>query len=222
MGVGNINYEALIEKVSQLCSCWKPYQADHRTPPAPPGPRQKTITDKKVAREHIALMSAAPEHREADRYAAGLLAAILGDVTGSRLYYALIEPAIADEASTGYEPMDGAGGFLTFISTDAERAEEALRIARSQMRELIEVAPTEAELIAAKNKIASAATLKGELPMGRLKPVWTDWVYRNQYIPLTEQIETLLAVTSQEVLELARRYDLSATTVAALGPLESL
>ena len=82
--------------------------------------------------------------------------------------------------------------------------------------------PTDAELQAAKNKIASGATLKGELPMGRLSDVGFEWVYRGQYVPLAESIEAILSVTREEVADLARACDLTATTVLALGPLESL
>jgi len=47
-------------------------------------------------------------------------------------------------------------------------------------------------------------------------------MYRGEYLPLTEQIERLFAVTSDEVHELSRECDLSRTTVLALGPVESL
>ena len=82
--------------------------------------------------------------------------------------------------------------------------------------------PTEGELQAAKNKIASAATVKGEVPMGRLTAVGFDWVYRREYVPLAEQIETMFAVTAQEVADLARACDLTAASLLALGPLENL
>ena len=77
-------------------------------------------------------------------------------------------------------------------------------------------------MLAAKNKTAAAATLKSELPMGRLVAVGFDWVYRNSYQPLTKHLERITAVTAEEVLQLARKCDLTSATVLGLGPNESL
>ncbi|MHC4983070.1 MAG: M16 family metallopeptidase [Planctomycetota bacterium] len=222
VGVGKLDYGALVDKVAQMCGDWQPAEAPRETPPAPRATTRQTITDKKLTREHIGLMSPAPACQDAERYAAQVLATLLGDSSGSRLFYALIEPAIAHEALTVYDPLDGAGGFITFISADPERAEEALGIAVAEFEKFMDEGPTERELGAAKNKIASGATLRGELPMGRLGAVGVDWVYRREYIPLAEQIETMLAVTREEVTNLAGRYDLSAVATLALGPREKL
>ena len=220
--VGKVDFDAFVDKVSRMCSHWKPYQVNRATPPATARCGKKIIFDKKVVREHIGLMSPAPTSQDADRYAAQLAAAIIGDDTGSRLYYALVEPAIADEAKTAFDPMDGAGTYLTFISTDPPRAAEALEIAQAELGKFMADGPSDDELQAAKNKIASGATLTGELSMGRLTAVGFDWVYRKQYVPLADQIEELFAVSKSDILELVRRYDMTAMTVLALGPLEEL
>ena len=222
VGVGNMDFDSFVEKVASTCSPWQPLAAGRDRPPDPHHKHQQIIADPKVAREHVGVMSPAPSCQDEARYAAQLAAAIVGDVTGSRLYYALIEPAIADEAHTGYEPMDGTGAFLTFLSADADRAAEAVRIAQEELRKFMDEGPTDVELTAAKNKTASGATMRGEVPMGRLTAVGFDWVYRGIYQPLSERIEATFAVTRDDVVEVARRYDLAATTVLALGPLESL
>jgi predicted Zn-dependent peptidase len=151
-----------------------------------------------------------------------LAATLLGDVTGSRLYYALVDPALADEATMAYDSLDGTGAFMTFLSCDSDQSARVVEIARREMARFQADGPAEAELLAAKNKIASGATLKGEVPMGRLTAVGYDWVYRHEYVPLAEQIETLFAVTAEQVVEVTRKYDLGKTMLVALGPLEKL
>jgi predicted Zn-dependent peptidase len=118
--------------------------------------------------------------------------------------------------------LDGTGGFLTFISTDPQRGTEALDIALGEFGKIVDEGFSELELQAAKNKIASSATLKGELPMGRLTAVGFDWVYRRQYMPLAQQIEKLFSVTTDEIMSVAREFDLTKVTVLALGPLEEI
>ncbi len=222
VAVGNVDFDAFVDKARQMCSHWKPFDAPREIAPAAPKAQQSVIADANVTREHIALMSPAPSCQDDARYAAQLAASIIGDSTGSRLYYALVEPAIADEAHLSYDPMDGEGCFLGFISADPDRASKAVQIARDVFRRFMDEGPSEDELQAAKNKIASGATLKGELPMGRLTEVGFNWVYRSEYTPLSEQIARMFEVTTDQITELVNRYDMTAATVLGLGPLETL
>ncbi len=215
---GKVDWEALIDKANQACSQWKDYPVGRDKPPATGTGNKESITDKKLLREHIGMISPAPSAQDESRYAAAVMATILGDVTGSRLYYALVEPAIAEEASCSYEPMDGTGIFYTFICTTPDKAEKALQIAKNEYDQFIKQGPTEQEIQAARNKIASGATLKGELPMGRLTALGFDWVYRKEYKPLSEEIERILSVEPAQVHELSRQFDLNATSVLTLGP----
>jgi len=222
VGVGNVDFEAMVAEAEELCGSWHGGAARRDTAAVPPGRRGKVLTDANVARQQIALASPAPSSQHDDRYAAMLAATLLGDATGSRLFYALVDPAIADEATVVYDALDGAGLFLTFLSADPNRAGEALAIARREIARFTREAPRDGELLAAKNKIASGATLKGEVPMGRLTAIGYDWVYRGEYVSLTDQIDTLFSVTTDDVLRVAREWFLAATTQVALGPLETL
>ena len=222
VGVGNVDFETMVEQVREASADWQPMEAPRETAGQPNRTGMTVVHDAKLAREHLGLMSPAPSCQDERRYAAQVLSTVVGDSTGSRLFYALVDPAIADEASMFYDPLDHAGGFITFISADLDRAAEALRIAREEFRRFMDEGPTESELSAAKNKIASSATLKGEIPMGRLGAVGADWVYRGEYEPLADLVERILAVSTREVAELACRCDLDALSVVALGPAERL
>ncbi|HDZ44075.1 MAG TPA: insulinase family protein, partial [Phycisphaerae bacterium] len=60
---------------------------------------------------------------------------------------------------------------FTYISCDPDRAGEVLQILRNQFARFQADGPTEAELTAAKNKLASGATLAAESSMRRLMGV---------------------------------------------------
>ncbi len=222
VGTGNLDFDAFVATLERLCGRWQTYDVTRTTDRATPNATQKIISDAKVMREHIGLMSAGPTAIDEDKYAAMLASSIIGDTTGSRLYYALVDPAIADEASTSYAGLDGEGVFMTFISADAERAGQALQIARDELAKFAADGPTEAELTAAKNKIASGATTSGEMPLGRMSELGRQWMYCGNYIPLAEQIESIFAVTAGDIASLTSKYDLSAATTLGLGPLENL
>ncbi len=220
VAAGKCDYDRLLRQVTDLCGRWPAGPCGRETPPTPATRTRKIITDAKVARQHVGLMSAGPSAQDEQRWAAQILATILGDSTGSRLYYALIEPALVDEAALAYSPMDGA--FVTFLSCDADKAAQVVGIAQEQYRKFAAEGPTAGEMQAAGNKIASGLTLKGELPIGRLSDVGFDWIYRRHYMTLAEQIDRLFAVTAEEVVACARAFDLTQHTLLALGPREQL
>ena len=220
VGAGRVDWDAFVAKAEQMCGHWKPYPVDRATPPATGTRLVNTIRDEKLLQQHAGMMSPAPGAQDDRRYAASLLSTILGDHTGSRLFYALIEPAIAEQASSVHEELDGTGAFITFVSAEPARMDEALRIVRREYDRFAVEGPAAEEVVAAKNKIASAATLKGELPMGRLTTVGFDWVYRRAYQPLAEDIERILAVTDREIHDLARHSRMTDWSVLGLGPKE--
>jgi predicted Zn-dependent peptidase len=222
VAVGNFDWPALLEQVREACGHWVDYSVDRQRESWPGSRKTAHMQDAKLLRQHVGLMSSAPSAQSDQRYSAHLLAAILGDVTGSRLFYALVEPAIAEEASCSYDELDGAGAFLTFLSASPQRAGQALDIARGEYQKFLQAGPTESELVAAKNKIASSITLRGELPMGRLTAVGFEWVYRKTYGSLAQHVECILAVTARQVLEVARQHDLLAATTVTLGPRPAL
>jgi len=222
VATGKFDWDALCDQLAAACADWRPMDAPREHASLSRTPAEACVVDAKLARQHIGIMSPAPAAQSPRRYAAQLLGCILGDHTGSRLYYALIEPAIAEGASCTYDPLDQIGGMLTFLTADPGRAAEALAIARGEYDRFGADGPTEAELAAAKNKIASASVLTGELPMGRLTAVGFEWIYRDRYTPLAGQIEEMMAVTAEEVLAVATKYDLANTFTLALGPNEAL
>ncbi len=220
VAAGKLDWDLLAAQVRQACGGWKSFAAKRAYSPAPKMQARFSVIDEKLTRLQLGLMSGGPEAQSTQRYAARLLGSILGDDTGSRLYYALVEPAIVEDASVSYDPMDGLGAMITMITADPQRSGEALEIVHREFDRLMRDGITAEELSAAKNKIASASVLRGELPMGRLTAVGFDWLYRHTYAPLDKQIEEMMATTADEILTVARQYNLNESTIVSLGPTE--
>lgn len=218
VAVGDVDFDALCEQANEVCGHWTPYETGRETSPCSGAADTKSMIDAELARQNIGLMSAAPSMQDDDRYAAQVLSTVLGDSSGSRLYYALIETALADGAHTSYSPADRAGALVTYASTDPDRTEQVLDIVRAEMQKLAADGVDEAELTAAKNKIATSETLKGEVPMGRLTAVGFDWMYNGTHEPLSDEIDKLLAVTADDLMTLMRKYPWDSPTILTLGP----
>jgi len=175
-----------------------------------------------IIREHICLMSAAPSNQDDLRYAAGVLANIIGDCSNSRLYWALVDSAVADVADMEYDPMDGTGAFYTYISCGPEDADRVIEIAKDCLAEVCREGVTKKELRASKNKMASVMTLNGELPMGRFVPLGGSWIYRKEYRSLSEELKLLQAVGQDDINNLLEQYPLENVTMLGLGPCEKI
>ena len=68
----------------------------------------------------------APPLEDDDRFAAQLLATVLGDHTGSRLYWELVDPGHADSAEVSYQDYNKAGTYYTFLSCEPEETQANL------------------------------------------------------------------------------------------------
>ena len=93
----------------------------------------KTMVDAKLNRQYTMAMTPGPSAQDERRFAARVLADVIGDAEGSRFYWALVDNAIAEEADFGFYPHDGCGSFYISLTTDPKRADEALKIARKEL-----------------------------------------------------------------------------------------
>ncbi len=215
---GNIKWEELVEQVGELCGGWLSSNARRDISGYRGKGQIKNVHNDKVVREHICMMSAAPAGQDERRYAAGVLANIIGDDTGSRLYWGLVDSAWADCANMEYDPMDGTGAYYTYISCDPDKADKVVEMARGCMEDVRKNGITAEQLNASKNKIASGMTLHSELPMGRLVGLGFNWVYRKTYMDINEELGRLKAVDVDEIMGLLEDYPLADWTVLKLGP----
>lgn len=216
---GRIDFEKLITDVGRITDSWRPTGAvrDYAEPNVKPG-RHEAV-DSKLNRHYIAMICPGPSAQDKNRYTAMVMADVLGDVEGSRLYWALVDPGLADEAHFSFHPQDRIGSFYTYASCDPDRSGHV----EERLFETIQSCATDinlAEVERVKNKLATQVTLQGESPSGRMRGLGSRWTYLGDYLPLDFELECIMAVTVDDVRDLlnATRFDLR--TTARLGPKE--
>jgi predicted Zn-dependent peptidase len=160
----------------------------------------------------------APGLESADRHAAALLASVLGDQSGSRLYWTLIDPGYADGADVSYQDYNGAGCYYTFLSCDPESVQENLARIAEVFRQVQAEGISEAELAQAKNKVLARTVLRSERPMGRLMPLGYHWMYRGEYLTVAEEVDRYARVTADDVRRVLEAYPLLPMTLVSVGP----
>ena len=125
------------------------------------------------------------------RFAAALLATIIGDDVGSRFFWELVDKALAEEATMQFGAMDGTGIFCSYINCSSEKVSKVLDTVKIIFASLSKRGITKNEIKTAKNKILSALVIKNELPMGRLIDLGANWIYLQQYRTIEDDINAI-------------------------------
>jgi predicted Zn-dependent peptidase len=219
VGAGRIDFEALVETATQVCGAWSPFEARRLLPPARPAEVFRVLHKETATQEYLIEMAAAPSASDPDRYAAKVLTVILGDDSGSRLYWKLVDPGLAEQASLHYSGYHGAGAFITWLACDPEQSAENLQAVLDVYRDAQANGISEAELIQAKCKIKSRIVLSSERPRGRLFVVGSHWSYRREYRSVRDDLAAIDAVTVDQIAELLATYPLTRNTSFLVGPL---
>ncbi len=220
VATGNIDLDKLVEELEKSTKGWKPSGASRRYDKPVLNLDRLEIKDPTVNRHYAYVFSDAPSAQDADRYAARVLSDVLGDSEGSRLYWALVDPGIAEEASFSYDPQDRLGMFAATLVCDPERAQEAEEILTKTLDGYAD-SIDDAELERAKSKIATEAMLQGESTMGRMSSIGGTWTYRGEYQTLEEDMAQIQAVTPTMLRVLLRKFPVNKRLVATMAPEEA-
>ena len=204
---GNFSWESFVSDAERLCGGWENFSVLRDTPRYAGKSGKRNILRKNLSHSHAVLITSGACAQDPERYPLSLLANILGDSSGSRLYWALIDKGLADSASVDNDERDGTGCFSTYVSTSPERLDEVLSIARSVLASPLDF--SEADLERAKSKIVSRIVLDGELPMGRLMALGMEWSYRRESTPLSVIVERVQNVSRGDIEGALKRFPLN-------------
>jgi predicted Zn-dependent peptidase len=216
---GNLDWDKICSVAQKFCSRWPRQVGATRALEDCRGSKKKERIEKaNLACEHICLMSAGVSAQDPRRFAASLLATIIGDDVGSRFFWELVDKALAETATMQFGAMDGTGTFYSYICCRSENVTKVLDAVSSIFHSLSQSGITEDELRKAKNKILSALVIKNELPMGRLADLGSNWIYLEQYRTIEDDINAVKAVTVDDIGSLIKQFSPGDFTQFSIGP----
>jgi len=220
---GNYDFDQLLGLATEACSGWNTDTVGrtNRTEWAGTGGLH-VRTREKVQQEYVLCLAGGPPSISRMRYAADTLALALGDDTGSRLYWALIDPGLADSADCSYSENDGSGISGTSFTCEPEATDDNLEIVRKVLKEVQRDSITADELKLAKTKIASRVVRGGERPMGRMQGIASAWAYTGEYRDVDTELANYEAVTAADVRAYLDAYPIDRSTIIAFGPAKSV
>lgn len=215
---GNFDFDRLCRHAEKHCGGWHREETRRLTPPYCGRPQKVYAQKAGLNRLYLALYSPSVATQDDRWYAAKLVSVILGDSSGSRYFWSLVDPAIADTAFMELASMDATGAFCSYVCCDPANAARVEEILNGLFATVLTNGIEPSELEAARNKVLSSVALKSEQPMGRLVNLGFNWVYRNEYLSVAQDIEHIRAVTVDDVHNILKAFNPSDYTLYSLGP----
>ncbi len=219
---GNVDFERLVSDAKRNCGAWKPFDVTRETPRAAEHSGFQVVQKDIAAQEYVVQIANGPAADDEDRYAARLMTTIVGDDTGSRLFWELIDTGRAEFASMSPYEFQGTGVLMTYLACMPEDTADCLKQIRQVYEQAQQSGLTEDELARAKSKICSDLVRHNESPARRLFSVGNNWLQRSSYETVRETVEKYQRITLDEVNSILAKYPLTVSTTVAVGPVADL
>ncbi len=219
---GKTSPAEVLELVNRHCEHWPAGTVVRDYPPFAPEKASIWLARENSQLEHVMQLAPAPDSKSRLRYAAELLAVLASDDGNSRLYWELIDPGHAESCDVSYNELDGLGTYMTYLGCEPDETRANLERITHVYEQLRREGVTSAEFEQARNKVATRIVIRGERPMGRLSSLGGNWLYRQEYRSITDDLAVLRALTIDDLNDLMEQFPLSQTVTVGVGPLGSL
>ena len=219
---GQLDFDRLLNWVSSACGSWRAYDAPRVLSPVKGARSSHAIQRDGSSLEYVLQLVDSPTQCEYDRIASSLLATILGDEVGSRLFWELVDTGAAESADIFPCRYLDAGFMATSLVCKPEDVGSNLATIRQLLADAASGGVTEEELARAKNKWLTSIALAGERPLSRLFSIASYWLATKEYHTVGETLDLVRRTTLDEVNESQKKYPFTNPFTIAIGELSEL
>ena len=209
---GNVDFDGLVAAAEAKTAGWtsRPLPEDLVTddPSAvPDGVQldcQLSIPD--ASQAYLVRITPGPSQISEDRYAARVLAALLGDDGGSRLFWELIDTGRAEVATLWPQEFTDQGAWFNYLVCAPDDMDDNVKIFDGVMADVAANGVEQDELMQVINKAAAGCIMQSERPSNRLFGVGSRWLTCGEYHSTDHTLDWLKAVDVDAVSKAAKRY----------------
>ena len=169
---------------------------------------------------YISLATRGVPDSHPDRYPLIVLTTLLGGGMSSRLFQSVREEAgLAYSVFSAQDFYRDAGMISVHMGVSPERGREALERTRLELEKLRDHGPDSDEVESSKQQIRGGVLMEHEGVSARMIHLAHEEIYRGTYTAPEELVGRVLAVTGEQVADVARRYlEPARFALSALGP----
>ncbi|HVC81679.1 MAG TPA: pitrilysin family protein [Chloroflexota bacterium] len=216
---GNYDWDAVKAQVERLCGDWHGGETGRQPISVNPPTALYVYERPDLQQQLLEIGFPGLAQSDPDRYAAEVLGTILGDSSGSRLYWEVQEAGLAEGIGGDYLAMDGVGLLYVSASLQPAKTERALEAIGEAVRKLQQGPIGEDELRRAKTKLVSRLVMSGESTNSRMLSLCGSWVALGRLETLAEEAALIDAVTLEDLYRLRERIPLDGHQVTVtMGP----
>jgi len=209
---GNLDFDALVAQVEKQTVAWSA-RPSMETPTAdkpdsiPVGIAldHSIVIDDANQAYHVRIAPGAGMTSE-DRYATRVLASILGDEGGSRLFWDLIDTGRAEVATVWPQEFTDVGAWFTYLVCAPEDSDQNRQRIDDLFRQIASKGVQSEEFAQAINKATAGCIMLSEQPSNRLFGLGSRWLTCNEYISTDETLSRLRELDSASVSQAAAKY----------------
>lgn len=219
---GNFDWERVLALVESACDSWTTGESGREAAPfLPPEGLARVIVKPQQKQQIMLLATPSVGMEDKDIYAAELATTILGDSTGSRLFWNIFQKGLAETAAASLMPHDHTGLMVVFVSTTPDHAPAVLELVRAELANMQENGIQEDELRRAKDKLISRTVLDGESAYSRMQDLVYTWLTEHRLRTIAEEMEEIERVTVDDIRRVLDRFPLTQHEVlTTYGPLD--
>ena len=203
---GAFDWEAFLADAKRFCDKWPSFPAQRRLRPHAARAIKREYRKKNINQAHLVLISEGCSAQDDARYPLAVLSLIIGDCAGSKFYWELVDKGIVESAGADNDERDGTGIFMAYASMEPARVDQVSQIMRGILKNPSDF--SDGDLQRAKTKLISKIVLNGELPLGRLMSVGTDWLYRGKVDTLPRMVERIKCIARSDIDKALQQYPL--------------
>ncbi|TWT35524.1 Insulinase (Peptidase family M16) [Posidoniimonas corsicana] len=219
---GAVDFDDLVKQVEGACGGWSRTEDNRCSTDITIGDNHDHVAQAAATQQYLLKLTAGPDAGDSDRYAAKLLTMAVGDDSGSRMYWDLVDPGHVESASLGHYEYQDLGMYYTWMSCAPQDLEANLVRLNDVLAQAQEDGLTQDELDRARSKIKSRVVIGNERPRSRLFSVGVNWLHRREYRTAQQDLDSIEAVTLADVRRVLQRYPLTSGATLTVGPREKI
>ncbi len=199
VATGAVDFDTMVEEVKRHTEKWIPTECSRTLNKPDARNANVTMVHPPATQSYSLQYSAGASYHDSARHAYRLLSYILGDDSGSRMFWELVDKGLAESAFNFTQEFADCGLYCSYMACAPERREENWKRLEEIMQDAKRSPIQDKEVALAKNKVCAGIVLGSERPSNRLFTVGNVWLNRNKYETVGEATRKYQDVTKDEI-----------------------
>lgn len=215
---GAVDFDRLVEQLKRLTDSWKPSGFQRKRCVPEIGTRSLSLQHPPAVQQYTVQLRLGPGRDSKDRFAFRLMATAIGDDCGSRLFWALVDPGLAESAALFAQEFDECGLLGLYLTCAPEVTRDNWQRMLDVVQEASDKPITSREVEIARKKICSGLILASERPSNRLFSIGNAMTLRNAYETIDQAVAKYEGIGEAEVNRALKYFQGLPSVLVTVGP----